>query len=185
MGTDHSWMSDSGNWSGTSEHVAVHVIAGDIEDIRAGLAGALERLGYHVIVEEPFLKARRGARGWGKCQSSANILDYPATLSIYLKSERPNLTRASFEYVIKYPWLMKGDKQVLSQEAKTLAALALTRARATVCPGCGTEATDDSRFCRRCGAPMTAEAPEIEALRLMTETNAGRSTLLVGQWLLF
>jgi hypothetical protein len=32
---------------------------------------------------------------------------------------------------------------------------------------------------------MTAEAPEIEALRLMTETNAGHSSLLVGQWMLF
>lgn len=184
MGADYSWMSDSGGGTGISEHVVVQLLAGDIENVRARLAGALERMGYQVIADEPILKARRGARNWAAGQASANILEYPITVTVWLKSDRPNLTRATFEYVVKYPWLMRGDKQVLSQEARTIIALAATRARATVCAGCGTEATDDSRFCRRCGAPMTAGAPEVEMLRLLAETNAGRSSVLAGQWLL-
>ena len=36
----------------------------------------------------------------------------------------------------------------------------------SACPTCGTQITDESHFCRRCGAPLAVEVPELEVLRL-------------------
>jgi hypothetical protein len=169
-----------GYGSQTTEIYLKRVLAGNIESVRARLGVALERLGYDVLEEEPALHGRRGARGWGLWYSSADVLDYPMTLVIRLKSAGEHTTHATFDYTIKHPWLSKGEKEVLTREAEAIVALATTRAVEKVCAVCGTEATDDSRFCRRCGAPMTSEQAELDVLRMAAETRAGHTSVVTS-----
>jgi hypothetical protein len=172
-----------GYGSQTTEIYLKRVLAGNIESARARLGVALERLGYDVLEEEPALHGRRGARGWGTWYSSADVLDYPMTLIIRLKSAGEHSTHATFDYTIKHPWLSKGEKEVLTREAEAIVALATTRATEKVCTVCGTEATDDSRFCRRCGAPMTSEQAELDVLRMAAETRAGHTSVVTSTML--
>jgi hypothetical protein len=169
-----------GYGSQTTEIYLKRVLAGNIESVRARLGVALERLGYDVLEEEPALHGRRGARGWGNWYSSADVLDYPMTLIIRLKNAGDHSTHATFDYTIKHPWLSKGEKEVLTREAEAIVALATTRATEKVCTVCGTEATDDSRFCRRCGAPMTSEQAELDVLRMAAETRAGHTSVVTS-----
>ena len=166
--------------SQTTEIYLKRVLAGNIESVRARLGVALERLGYDVLEEEPALHGRRGARGWGVWYGSADVLDYPMTLVIRLKSAGENSTHATFDYTIKHPWLASSDKEVLRREAEAIIALASTRAAEKVCAVCGTEATDDSRFCRRCGAPMTSEQSELDVLRMAADACAGHTSVVTG-----
>jgi len=170
----------SGYGSQTTEIYLKRVLVGDVESVRARLSAALERLGYDVIEEEPALHGRRGAKGWGVYYSSADILDYPMTLVIRLKPISIHSTRATFDYTIKHPWLSDGEKGVLTREAEAITALATTRAADKLCAACGTEATDDSRFCRRCGAPMTSEQGELEVLRMTAETRAAHTSVVTS-----
>lgn len=170
----------SGYGSQTTEIYLKRVLVGDVESVRARLSAALERLGYDVIEEEPALHGRRGSKGWGVHYASADVLDYSMTLVIRLKSVSIHSTRATFDYTIKHPWLSEGEKEVLTREAEAITALATTRAADKVCAACGTEATDDSRFCRRCGAPMTSEHSELEVLRMTAEARAAHTSVVTG-----
>jgi hypothetical protein len=172
---------DAGGYgSQTTEIYLKRVLAGNIESVRARLGVALERVGYDVLEEEPALHGRRGARGWGVWYTSADVLDYPMTLVIRLKSAGEHSTHATFDYTIKHPWLSNGEKEVLTREAEAIVALASTRAAEKVCAVCGTEATDDSRFCRRCGAPMTSEQAELDVLRMAAESRAGHTSVVTS-----
>lgn len=166
--------------SGASGHYVTHIVAGNIETVRASISAAMERCGYTIIAEEPVVLGRRGARGWAEAMASSDVMDYPATLTVRLKADSAFATRATFDYVVKHPMLTKGDKRILSREAKAIAALATSRATPTVCSGCGVGTTDDSKFCRRCGAPISADIAELEVLRIAAETRAGQSNFLMS-----
>ncbi len=160
------------------------VLAGNIESVRLQLTNAIESLGYDVIEEDPNIIARRGAKGWGIWSSSADVLDYPITLTIRLKSISENSTRATFDYLIKHPWLNEGDKNVVVQEAKTIAAISKKQAVEKMCSVCEMESTDDSKFCRKCGAPLTSEQSELEVLRMMAEIRAGKASVVTSSFLM-
>src|SRR5688572_25140985 len=158
-----------------TSHVLRSVLSGDIEGVRQRLARAVEKLGYHVISEDP-LYARRGARGWAVYYSSFDILDYPRRLKIGLKALGPNATLATFDYAAEHLGSVsfKGDRQTLRLEAEAIIALASQSGTITLCTACGTNQPDDSRFCRICGAPNVGGAPaELEVLRLAAGARAG------------
>lgn len=106
--------------------------------------------------------------------------DYPRTLAIKLKPLSENSTKVTFAYLIKHPWLQRGDKEVLTREAETLSAPATVRAADKICAVCGTESADDSRFCRKCGSAMTSEENSLEILRMAAETRSGHSSVVTG-----
>jgi hypothetical protein len=172
-----------GYGSQTTEIYLKRVLVGNIESVRARLGVALERLGYDILEEEPALHGRRAARGWGVWHSSADVLDYPMSLIVRLKSAGEHATHATFDYTIKHPWLSKGEKQVLTHEAEAIVALATACATEKVCTVCGTEATDDSRFCRRCGSPMTSVQAELDVLRMAAESRAGHTSVVTSAML--
>ncbi|MGI8495208.1 MAG: hypothetical protein ACR2L1_07835 [Pyrinomonadaceae bacterium] len=153
---------------------------GGLETVRINLVGAIESLGYDIIEDEPNVIARRGAKSWGTWYGSADVLDYAATLTVRLKSVSPTSTRATFDYLIKHPMLNKGEKAILVQEAKTIAALSKKQAVEKMCSVCEAESTDDSRFCRKCGAPLTSEQSELEVLRMMAEVRAGKTSVVAA-----
>ncbi len=154
------------------------VLAGNLEMVRWQVIDALELLGYDIIEDEPNIIARRDARGWGRSYMSANPLDYGATVTVRFKSVGENSTRTTFDYLIKHGMLNKGDRKIIIQEANTIAAISKTHAIEKMCSVCETESTDDSKFCRRCGAPLTAEQAELEVLRMMSETRAAKSSVV-------
>lgn len=170
----------------TTEHYLRRVLVGNVEDVRHRLYGVLERLDYDFINENDFeIEAKRGARGWASAYSSADVLDYPRTLVIKLKPLSEISTHASFAYIIKHPSLQRGEKEVLTREAETIASLATVRAMDRICAVCGTESDNDSRFCRKCGTPMTGDETAIEILRMTAEIRSGytsvvSSTIFVG-----
>jgi len=169
-----------GYGSQTTEIYLKRVLTGNIESVRSRLSAALERLGYDVVEEEPALHGRRGAKGWGTWYASADVLDYAMTLIIRLKPLGAHSTRATFDYIIKHPYLSRGEKEVLTREAEAITALATVRAADKICAACGTESTDDSRFCRRCGAPMTSEHAEIKVLQMTAEARAGHTSVVTS-----
>jgi hypothetical protein len=168
---------------GSTEISLKRVLPGNSESVRKRLAVALERLGYDVIEEEPTLLARRGAKGWGTWGSSADVLDYAMTLTIRLKPTGANSTRATFDYNIKHPWLSQGDKEILTREAEAITALASVRAADNICGACGTASMGDSRFCRRCGAPMSSDQTELDILRVSAEARAGHTSVASSAFL--
>lgn len=169
-----------GYGSQTTEIYLKRILTGNIESVRTRLSLALERLGYDVIEEEPAIRGRRGAKGWGTWYGSADVLDYAMTLVIRLKPVGAYATRATFDYSIKHPWLSGGEKRVLTREAEAITALATVRAADRVCAACGTESTDDSRFCRRCGAPLSSEQAEIDVLRMSAEARAAHTSVVTS-----
>ncbi|HRH42559.1 MAG TPA: zinc ribbon domain-containing protein [Pyrinomonadaceae bacterium] len=170
----------------TTEHYLRRVLVGNVEAVRHRLYGVLERLDYDFINENEFeIEARRDARGWATAYSSADVLDYPRTLIIKLKPLSESSTHASFAYTIKHPSLQRGEKEVLTREAETIATLATVRAMDRICAVCGMESDNNSRFCRKCGTPMTGDETAIEILRMTAEIRSGytsvvSSTILVG-----
>jgi hypothetical protein len=172
-----------GYGSQTTEIYLKRELVGSVENVSARLIAALERLGYDVIEEQPAILGRRAARGWGTWYGSADVLDYSMTLVIRLKPIGDHSTRATFDYKVCHPWLSKGDKEVVSREAEAITALATMRSADKLCAACGTEAMDDSRFCRRCGAPMTAEQTELDVLRMAAETRAGHTSVVTSTML--
>lgn len=162
------------------EHEVVRLVPGDIETARQRLSEALEQLGYRVLDENP-LRARRRGNGWGQSGCSTDVLEYPITLQIGLKAISHNTTRATFDYTVKSPMLVEGDRHTLKREAEALIALAVARATAAVCATCGAEAIAGARFCRQCGAPNAAAEPaELEVLRLTANSRAAYHSLLGG-----
>jgi hypothetical protein len=164
----------------TTELYVKKVLPGNINDVRLRLISSMESMGYDIIEEEPNIIGRRGAKGWGNWFGSADVLDYPMTLTVRLKSLSNSSTRATFDYLIKHPMLNKGEKNVVVQEAKTIAAISKIQAIEKMCSVCETESTDDSRFCRRCGAPLTSELSELEVLRMTAETRAGNTSVVAS-----
>lgn len=163
----------------TTEHYLRRILAGDVASVRERLIGALERLGYDILDDdEMIVRGRREARGWGTSYSSADVLDYPMTLTVRLKQHGEFGTRATFDYVVKHPSITKGEREVLSREAEAISALASVRSRDSVCSSCGTESTDDSKFCRRCGVKLAIEVPELELLRIYAEMRAGYTSVV-------
>ena len=172
--------SNTNSFDQTTELYVKKVLAGNVGDVRLRLMASIESMGYDIIEEEPNIIARRGAKGWGTWFGSADVLDYAMTLTVRLKAVGANSTRATFDYLIKHAMLTKGDKHIVVQEAKTIAALSKMQAIEKMCPVCETESTDDSRFCRKCGAPLTSEQAELEVLRMMAETRAAKTSVVVS-----
>ncbi len=176
--------SKSNSTEQTTEIYIKKVLAGNVENIRFQLIDAIESLGYDIIEEEPNIIARRGARSWGKWFASADVFDYAMTLTVRLKSVGENSTRATFDYLIKHPMLNKGEKNVVVQEAQTIATISKKQTIEKTCSVCETESTDDSKFCRKCGAPLTSEQAELEVLRMMAEIRAGKTSVVAASFLM-
>ena len=179
--TDYIETVESGiSYAQNTEIYLKRVLTGNVESVRLRLAHALERVGYDIVEDEPHVQGRRGTRGWGTWGASADVLDYGTTLTVKLKQVSANSTRATFDYVIKHPWLSRGEKGVVVSEAETIVALASNHRVDKLCGSCGTESTDDSRFCRRCGSPMTREQAELDVLRMTAEARAGHSSVVTS-----
>ncbi len=159
-----------------TEIYTIKVLAGNIENVRLQLIDAVEMLDYSVIEDEPNIIARQGSKGL----SSANLLDHPRTLTIRLKAVTETSTQVNFEYSIRSPFLLKGERHIVLQEAKTIAAISKRQAIEKLCLVCETESIDDSKFCRKCGAPLTSEQTELEVLRMMAETRAGKFSVVTS-----
>jgi hypothetical protein len=163
-----------------SEHDVTRVMAGNIESLRPRLIMALEQLGYRVTSETP-LRARHNARGAAAYFMSANALEYPTRLEINLKSHGQGATQVTFDYQVQHGAFGKGDRQTLTREAEAIIALASQRGQATSCAGCGAEVAADSRFCRKCGAPIRIGSPaELEVMRLTAGARAGYQWTWIG-----
>ncbi len=173
-----------GYGSQTTEIYLKRVMVGNVASVSARLgAAALERLGYDVSKKNLQYVRDVETRGSGTWYGSADILDYAMTLVIRLKPIGAHSTRATFDYTIKHPWLSKGEKEVLTREAEAITALATMRAADKLCAVCGTETMDDSRFCRKCGAPLTSEQAELEVLRMAAEARAGHTSVVTSAML--
>lgn len=180
MSAEMGGMYDS---NGVAEHEVVRLVPGDIETVRQRMSEALEQMGYRVLDENP-LRARRRANGWGQSGCSTDVLEYQITLQIGLKAISHNTTRATFDYTVKNPMLVEGDRHTLMREAEALIALAVARATTTGCAACGAEAIASARFCRQCGAPNTSSEPaEVEVLRLTANSRAAYHSLVGGGFL--
>lgn len=174
MSTDYS--------SGTviSDHDVTLAIPGNVESVRMRLSDALQKLGYRILGEQP-LYAKRKSQGCATWDCSLNVLDYPTTVTILLKQTNNVSVVATFNYEVKsYLPMTKGDKQTLAREAEAITALSTERLAISACRACGTQITDESHFCRRCGAPLVLDVPELEVLRLTRATRGSYHNIFVG-----
>ena len=162
------------------DHDLTLAIPGDVEAVRLRLIKAVNALGYKVLGEQP-VYAKRASQGSARWDSSLNVLDYPTTLTVSLKQMNEVAVVATFNYEIKsFMCMTKGDRQTLRREAEALASLATERHAISACSSCGTQVTDESHFCRRCGAPLVLEAPELEILRLTRGSRSSYHNIFVG-----
>src|SRR5262249_3143966 len=112
---------------------------------------------------------------------SLNVLDYPTTLTLSLKQTNDLSVLATFNFEIKsYMRMTRGDRQTLACEAEAIIALATERLAVSACRTCGTQIADESHFCRRCGAPLQFDVPELEILRLTRSTRNSYHNILIG-----
>lgn len=88
--------------------------------------------------------------------------------------------QVDFNYAVGYTIGSRGAQMVIKREAEAIAALAAELHAASDCASCGAQATDDSRFCRRCSAPVSKIPAELEVLRLSAETFAGMQGVMMG-----
>jgi hypothetical protein len=168
-----------------SDHDLTLAIPGDVGSVRARLIDAIQKLGYKILGEQP-IYAKRGSQGSACWECSLNVLDYPTTLNVSLKQTNDVSVLATFNYEVKsYIHMTKGDRQTLAREAEAIAALATERLALSTCRACGTEATDESHFCRRCGAPLVFDVPELEVLRLTRGARGSYHNILMGLMCLF
>src|SRR5215208_531109 len=171
MSTDYTTVSDND---------VTLAIPGEIASVRARLIEAVQKLGYKILGEQP-IYAKRGKQGAACYDCSINVLDYPTTVTISLKQTNDAAVLATFSYEIKsYMRMTKGDRQTLAREAEAIAALAMERSALSACRTCGTQVTDESHFCRRCGAPLVLDVPELEVLRLTKDTRGSYQQIFVG-----
>ena len=172
--------------SGTtvSDHDLTLAIPGDLSTVRARLVEAIQQLGYKVLGEQP-IYAKRAARACARFDCSLNVLDYPTNLNISLKQANDVSVLATFNYEVKsYMRMTKGDQQTLAREAEAITALATERHAISACRACGTQITDESHFCRRCGAPLVLDVPELEILRLTSGARGSYHNIAVGMFAL-
>ena len=168
-----------------SDHDLTLAIPGEIGSVRPRLIDAIQKLGYKVLGEQP-LYAKRGRQGSANWDCSLNVLDYPTRLTVALKQTNEAAVLATFSYEIKsYMHLTKGDRQTLGREAEAIVALATERLALSACRSCGTQITDESHFCRRCGAPLDLDVPELEVLRLTKSVRGSYHYTFVGIVALF
>lgn len=173
--------------SGTtvSDHDLTLAIPGDIASVRPRLVEAVQQVGYKVMGEQP-IYAKRGKQGCAAYDCSINALDYPTTLHVLLKQTNDAAVLATFSYEVKsYMHITKGDRQTLAREAEAIAALATERLAISACRSCGTQVTDESHFCRRCGAPLASDVPELEVLRLTRSARNSYHNIFFGFMMLF
>ncbi len=174
MSTDYS------STTTISDHDLTLAIPGDVGSVRARLVNAIQTLGYKVLGDQP-LYAKRGKQCAAKWDCSLNVLDYTTTLMISLKQTNDAAVLATFNYEVKsYMGMTKGDRQTLAREAEAIVALAMERAVASACRTCGTQVVDESNFCRRCGAPLVLDVPELEVLRLTRNARGSYHNIFVG-----
>ncbi|HET6851623.1 MAG TPA: zinc ribbon domain-containing protein [Pyrinomonadaceae bacterium] len=167
-----------------SDHDVTLAIPGDVATVRLRLVEAVQKVGYKVMGEQP-LYAKRGSQCSASWDCSLNALDYPTTLTVSLKQTNDAAVLATFNYEVKsYVRITKGDRQTLAREAEAVAALATERSAISACRACGTQVTDESHFCRRCGAPLVFDVPEVEVLRLTRNTRGSYHNILFGTSLL-
>ena len=160
-----------------SDHSLTLTITGEVESLRPRLIEAVQELGYTVLGEQP-IYAKRGAQCGARWGCSFEAIDYPTKLTLTLKQINTIAVVAGFHYEVKsYMRMTKGDRQTLAREAEAIAALASERF-ISACPSCGTQITDDSHFCRRCGAPLVVDVAELEVLRLTKKSRAGYHNLV-------
>jgi len=163
-----------------SDHDLTLAIPGDVGSVRARLVNAIQTLGYKVLSDQP-LHAKRGKQCGAKWDCSLNVLDYSTKLTISLKQTNDVAVLATFNYEVNsYMRMTKGDRQTLAREAEAIAALAMERAAASACLTCGTQVMDESNFCRRCGAPLGLDVPELEVLRLTRNARGSYHNIFVG-----
>ena len=168
-----------------SEHDLTMAIPGDVANVRARLIDAVQQLGYKVLGEQP-IYAKRSARGCASWGCSLNVLDDATTLNVSLKQTNEASVLATFNYEVTGAMRMtKGDRQTLTREAEAISALATERHVLSGCRACGTDITDESHFCRRCGAPLVFDVPELEILRLTGGARGSYHNLVVGMFALF
>lgn len=178
MNTDY--MSDST----VRDHDLTLSIPGEVGSVRARLVDTIQKLGYKVLGEQP-IYAKRSAKGTAAWDCSLNVLDYPTTLTISLKQTNDVSVLATFSYEIKsYMCMTKGDRQTLEREAEAVMALATERLATSACRACGTQVTDESHFCRRCGAPLVSDVPELEVLRLTRNARGSFHYTVLGMFVL-
>jgi hypothetical protein len=172
-------MNDGGGF-GVTEYQSRRVLIGDVETVRQRFIRALEKLGYTVVSDQP-LVAKNSVKqsGLSSVNCFPSALGSPIKLAIGFRTANPNSTVATFDYSITNSVVTKGDRQTLEREIDALLALATARPPATVCVACGTNLTNDSRFCRACGAPSSMDAPaEVEVLRLTAEARASYQNIV-------
>lgn len=162
------------------DHDLTLAIPGDAASVRARLIQALQTLGFKVVAEQP-IYAKRAARGAAKYGCSFNVLEYQTTLTISLRQTNEQALLATFNYEVKScTYVTKGDRQLLEREAEAIVALATERLAISACRACGTPVSDESHFCRRCGAALVLDLPELEILRLTKGARAGYHNIFVG-----
>ena len=163
-----------------SDHDLTLAIPGDIGSVRPRLVDAIQRLGYKVLSDQP-LYAKRGSQCKAKWDCSLNVLDYSTELRLTLKQTNETAVLATFNYEVKsYMRMTKGDRQTLGREAEAIVALTTERLALSNCRSCGTRVTDESNFCRRCGAPLDLDVPELEVLRLTKQARGSYHHIFVG-----
>src|SRR5215510_8652024 len=171
MSTDYTTVSDND---------VTLAIPGEIASVRARLVEAIQKLGYKILGEQP-IYAKRAKQGAACYDCSINVLDYSTTLTVSLKQTNDSAVLATFSYEIKsYMNMTKGDRQTLAREAEAIIALATERLAISACRSCGTQVTDESHFCRRCGAPLVLDVPELEILRLTRSTRSSFYNIFAG-----
>jgi hypothetical protein len=173
--------------SGTTltDHDLTLAIPGDAASVRARLIQAVQTLGYKIVAEQP-IYAKRGKQGAAAYDCSFNVLDYPTTLTISVKQTNDSAVLATFNYEVKcYMHMTKGDRQTFAREAEAIAALAAERLAISACRACGTQVSDESHFCRRCGAPLVLDLPELEVLRLTKGARGAYHNIFIGIFTLF
>jgi ribosomal protein L40E len=170
----------STEYTTVSDNDVTLAIPGEIGSVRARLLEAIQKVGYKVLGEQP-IYAKRGKQGAACYDCSINVLDYPTTLTISLKQTNDAAVLATFSYEIKsYMRMTKGDRQTLAREAEAIIALTTERLAISACRSCGTQVTDESHFCRRCGAALGLDVPELEVLRLTKDTRGSYHHIFVG-----
>ncbi len=180
--TDLSAEGDGSSGIGGTEFFLKQVLSGDADGVRARLVSALEAMNYRVLGEQP-LRAKRSARGLGAYYVSADVRDYPTTLTVALQPLGAASVLVTLDYEVTHAGGVstKGDRQTLRREAEAILALAAERAGPNSCRACGAYNTGDSRFCRLCGAHCAAGEPaELEVMRLTAGARAGHQLNVIG-----
>ena len=161
-----------------TEYDVTIVLPGDLESLRLRIASALERMGYRIVGEEP-LQAKRNSKG--NELITMNVLDYAINLMIQMKPASEGATLVTFDYLIHDPVPPFGWRKIIDCEAKAIGALASQSLWSATCSVCNTDSSSDSRFCRRCGAPLAPPEPsELEVLRVTAETRAAYNDLTLA-----